>query len=435
MAYYGEIEIINKEGWKKLVRIEKALLRAGTGKMNDIQFPADKGNGIAPVHFQLVRDDDANQLRLFNLTHDPLVVQQKRNRKVNKIASYGTQTLHDEDLLLLENYTLRFQLQNEHSLVLYRQTEHIGMKLELPNQDLRYGKKIEGRLTVFNLGDAPNCQVEMDLKGIEERCFSIDPAPVLYPGADEGLSIRFFHLGDAPSAGEHTVEISVHAPKSYPGENVRICFSLSVQPRYHHQLSLRLLDSDKAKEEILEQKPEIEISLGQIPVESPEVGFEELSVGAIDEQTARAPEKTTIDLLNFEIEEAALPEELILPAPNNGQDAAHPQEILKVEPHQTGSARSVAGTPAVDEFPEEMPVEEAQSASEVEPLAEADEEEGWWSEESGPVQHQNADPFSGFGRQGRFNRKEDLRNIRVVKAEEVELPDQESVGDNGRKRS
>jgi hypothetical protein len=97
---------------------------------------------------------------------------------------------------------------------------------------------LEGKLVVKNLGNNEGSQFQIELKGLPQDCYLIDPFPRLYPGAQEEIRLRLFHHSTYPDAGRRTLYIIVTAPESYPGEEISIQQNIYVAPVFDQKLEL-----------------------------------------------------------------------------------------------------------------------------------------------------------------------------------------------------
>lgn len=230
MSYNGTVHVTDKTGWAKTFPLEKALTMIGSASFNDIVLPESHGGGVASVHIQLISSQPGKRgFRMVNLVSDPLEVSLSEARGRILVPAKGSRELTDGDGLKLGDFLLTFYLQSAHGISIEKRSENIGVTYEMPSLILKEERKLTGLLTVRNFGEEKRCQFEIDLEGLPSDCYQIDPAPLLYPGGEEKLQIRFFHLGVRPSAGDCPILIRVSAVGAYPTEEVLLPIVLNVE--------------------------------------------------------------------------------------------------------------------------------------------------------------------------------------------------------------
>lgn len=238
MAYYGTVKITDRLGWAKSYPLEKSLLMIGSGAGNDIVLPEEHGSGVAPLHVQVFRPQvESGTVRVVNLAPQGTAYR-RSNGESGGIGPGSSQDLADGDSLSLGEYSLLFTLQTQGGICRAARSEHLGLKLELPSRVLRAGARLAGQVTVTNYGDQRRCQFELELEGLPAGCYQIDPAPLLFPGAEEHLHIRIFHRGTSPAAGPRSFTLRACAPAAYPTEAVALAETLDVSPVYGYELSV-----------------------------------------------------------------------------------------------------------------------------------------------------------------------------------------------------
>ncbi|MBW6474117.1 MAG: FHA domain-containing protein [Anaerolineaceae bacterium] len=245
MTNYGTIQVVDRKGWSKSFPLEKALTMIGSAPFNDIVLSEAHGSGVAAVHLQLISTQTAKRgFRLINLVNEPLLLTLSNARGSLELQAKGSRELEDGDFVQLGDFRITFYLQTENGFSIEKSSENIGVKLEMPGVILRQGSKLTGLLTLKNFGTEKRSQFEIDLEGLPADCYQVDPAPLLYPGGEEKLQIRFFHLGNRPNAGESPIQIHVTAVDAYPKEKVILPVVLDIEPVY--QYSLGVFDSLEA---------------------------------------------------------------------------------------------------------------------------------------------------------------------------------------------
>ncbi|MCJ7625378.1 MAG: FHA domain-containing protein, partial [Anaerolineaceae bacterium] len=239
MGYFGSIRIINRLGWSRSIELKKALMLVGSAPSNDIVLLADYGSGVAPVHLQLICSDvNEGAFQIINLTGAETQIFNSQMVSRVSISPNSSQNVMDGDSIPLGDFNLVFELQTHQGISIERRSEHIGMKLEIPNLQLRPEGKLSGVLCVKNLGEQKRCQFEIDLEGLPVDCYQIAPAPLLFPGAQDELLIRFFHHGIRPEAGLRQVTLRASAVGAYPREEITLTLELEVFPVYQYSLQI-----------------------------------------------------------------------------------------------------------------------------------------------------------------------------------------------------
>lgn len=248
MVNYGSIQVIDRKGWSKSFPLQKALTMVGSATFNDVVISDEHGDGIAPVHFQLIRNQTSKQgFRIINLINEPLLIHLNNAEGSLQLPAKGSREINDGDMVHLGGCILTFYLQVDKGKSIEKRSENIGVKLEMPGVVLKKESKLTGLLTLKNFGSEKRSQFEIDVEGLPKDCYQVDPAPLLYPGGEEKLQIRFFHLGNHPVAGECPIQIHATAVNAYPQEKVIIPVVLDIEPVF--QYSVDIFDSlDAAKE-------------------------------------------------------------------------------------------------------------------------------------------------------------------------------------------
>ncbi len=286
MSNYGTINVKDQKGWSKSFPLDKALTLIGSAPLNDIVLSNEYGGGVASVHLQLISaKTGVNRFRLVNLVNDPIVIKLAHARGVDQIKSKGSHFLEDGDSITVGDFQLTFYLQSDNGIRIEKKSQNIGLRLEMPSINLRSNSKLTGLLTVTNYGPDKRCQFEVDIDGLPSDCYQIDPAPLLYPGGEEKLEIRFFHQLIRPQSGECPIQIHAYATNAYPTEEVIIPIVLDIEPVYKFSVDLHdSLDfTTKAKEitEVVAKIPVEKIKTDQIDtnhVETPKASIEEPEV-------------------------------------------------------------------------------------------------------------------------------------------------------------
>ncbi len=256
MVNYGSIQVIDRKGWTKSFPLQKALTMVGSATFNDVVISGEHGDGIAPVHFQLISNQTAKQgFRIINLINEPLMIFLNNAEGSLQLPAKGSREINDGDMVHLGGCILTFYLQVDNGLSIDKRSENIGVKLEMPGVVLKKGSKLTGLVTLKNFGSEKRSQFEIDVEGLPNDCYQVDPAPLLYPGGEEKLQIRFYHLGNHPVAGECPIQIHATAVNAYPQEKVIIPVVLDIEPVYEY--SVGIFDSLEAVEDQKLQKNQL----------------------------------------------------------------------------------------------------------------------------------------------------------------------------------
>lgn len=256
MSYNGTVHVIDKTGWAKTFPLEKALTMIGSASFNDIVLSENHGSGVASVHIQLISSQTGNRgFRLVNLVNEALEMTLSEARGRIAIPAKGSREIADGDALRLGDFQLTFYLQSAHGISIDKRSQNIGVTFEMPSLSLKEERKLIGLLTVKNFGEERRCQFEVDLEGLPSDCYQVDPAPLLYPGGEEKLQIRFFHLGVRPPAGDCPILIRVSAVGAYPTEEVLLPIVLNVEAVNRYRV------------EVLEDPTSIEVMTPTFPQE------------------------------------------------------------------------------------------------------------------------------------------------------------------------
>lgn len=237
-----KIEVIDKDGWRKAFSFEKTLFHIGSAAMNDLVLDARRGAGVAARHAQLIALPDSAGYRLVNLGDASIGVGESDNKSVS-LAPHNVTTIGNGSVLKMGDFTLIFHGETPISMAppTSSRSPHIGLRLSLPHTKLAPHQTLIGTLTLGNHGDRAGVQFDLELEGMESDCYRIEPAPLLSSGAESDVTIRFYHRGSKPPAGEHAISIHAIASQAYPGEEAAVTCLLHVQPFFKHTLRPALL--------------------------------------------------------------------------------------------------------------------------------------------------------------------------------------------------
>jgi hypothetical protein len=228
LSFYTEaamqITILEENGFKKQIEIDKAVTRIGSSPASDIQLRSAQ---ISPFHIQVLYTREApDRCKIINLATETTSL--LSNGQEIPLASYATAEALSGDELHLAGFRLRFELPLTSGTL---STSHkISASIALPEPILRPNASLLGRISIKNEGTNNSCQFHIEVSGFPEDCFQIDPVPLMYAGGQEDVNIRFFHRQTHPHAGFQSVTICITAPGSYPGEQASIQQGIYVAP-------------------------------------------------------------------------------------------------------------------------------------------------------------------------------------------------------------
>jgi hypothetical protein len=229
-----KLTILEENGFKKQFEIEKAVTRIGSASANDVQLRSDL---VSPFHLQILHTREApDRCKVVNLATEAATV--IRNGQEHSLSPYAADEISAGDELRLKGFRIQFELPMTSGVI--STSSQISAALILPEPVMRPNTTLVGRITLKNQGDQHSCQFQIEISGLPEDCYQIDPIPLMYPGAHEEVNIRFFHRKTYPHAGSQSVTLSVTAPDDYPGEQVSIQQGIYVMPVLEQ--SLLILD-------------------------------------------------------------------------------------------------------------------------------------------------------------------------------------------------
>lgn len=233
---HNQVQITDREGWTKVISLEKTILHIGADPYNDLVLDRARGGGVASRHAQLIFTPGAGY-QMVNLGDTPIITGP---------ADYDTLPPHSSMQILngkdvtIGDFILVFHLEGGLSGGLGpQQSQAIGLRLSLPRDFLIPDKPLEGAITVTNLGEKPGVQFKIEVEGIHPDTYDIGAAPVLFPNVSKAVPIRFRHQGrNAPQAGEYHLQIYASAQEAYPGEIATVTQTLHVAPFYDHAIRI-----------------------------------------------------------------------------------------------------------------------------------------------------------------------------------------------------
>lgn len=279
MAAFGRIRVTDREGWRREFPVTKRLIYIGSDPRNDVVLEASRGTGVAPRHLQIVfAQGDPPKCRVINLgSTDVLFASRSDGREGAAAAEGGVLSprsaldVDDGDGLTVGDFRLALEIappgswaveealggvpvgepvgaqaradapvavqQDRGAEISDRSSEVIGLKLYLRQTVLSPGRPVEGMITVHNMGDQPGVQFRLELEGLEQDCYEVGPAPILFPNAAKDVPLRLHHPQKPdPPAGKRRISIRALAPDAYPGQSAVVSQVLDIAPYYSHRL-------------------------------------------------------------------------------------------------------------------------------------------------------------------------------------------------------
>ncbi len=226
-----ELLIVEKSGWSKSIKTDRAVIRVGSAPSNDVQLQSPK---IAAVHIQILHSADTDSsCKVVNLAHE---ITARVSREIHRLPPFAAVDVRDGDEILFDNYSITFRLPLSANVM--QSARRIQAALSFADAVLQPKFATTGVLTIKNAGEHSACQFQVDIEGLSADCFQIDPIPLMYSGAQEEVRIRIFHRILYPPAGLQTIVLKVSAPESYPGEELIIRQGIYVTPVFKQALEL-----------------------------------------------------------------------------------------------------------------------------------------------------------------------------------------------------
>jgi hypothetical protein len=264
MDAQNQVEITDKDGWRKEFPLQKTLIHIGSDPRNDIVLETSRGAGIATRHLQLIAVPGSRGYRAINLGDRDISLGDSGNRFLLPRSAVD---IADGDCLRLGEFSLVFHVGEAGAVrpasVTAREavargvvgepagtgprreksSASIGMRLSLPQAALDPGSPLEGMITVRNLGNEPGVQFRLEVEGLDADCCEVGPGPILFPNVEKGVPLRLYHpRRSSLLAGRYQIHIHATAPEAYPGESVTISQEIQVLPFYSHALRLAAID-------------------------------------------------------------------------------------------------------------------------------------------------------------------------------------------------
>jgi hypothetical protein len=238
VSQQNSIEIVDKNGWRKIYPLpEKLIIHIGSDPKNDIVLAGEYGANVYPIHAQLVAAAEAGSgYHLVNLADADIALGPPGGQM---LAARSSVNVTDGQTFVLGEFTLVFHGEGGFfGGPVSSNSEHIGLRLTLPQAKLGPNQSLEGAVTVGNLSQLAGVQFELELEGLDDDCYDLEPGPLLSSGAEKDVLLRLYHRGTKPLAGDCRLTIRATAPRSYPGEQATVFQTIRVLPYYRHRVSL-----------------------------------------------------------------------------------------------------------------------------------------------------------------------------------------------------
>ena len=230
-----EIDIIDKDGWRKTCPIQKSIFHIGSNPANDIVLEMMHGAGVSARHAQFIALPDGSGYRMVNLGDSNILLSETRDTSV---PPHSVAAVNDGSTLKIGDFTLIFHGEAIAKTITPASIRdgNIGLRLRLPKTQLLANRTLTGAVIVSNQGDQSGVQFNLELEGLAGDCFSLEPAPILPSGSEAEVVFHFYHRGNKPLAGEHTITIRAIAPYAYPNEEATVTSTIQVQPHFRYSL-------------------------------------------------------------------------------------------------------------------------------------------------------------------------------------------------------
>jgi hypothetical protein len=253
------VEVVDKEGWRRVYPLQKAIVHIGAAAGNDIVLDPARGGGVAARHIQLIARAGGGQgYRLVNMGDSDILLGAASDRRITPRSFID---LGDGEQVRLGDFTLVFAggsfgagaviapsgagatLVGGGPVTATGSSGGIGLSLSMPRVQLAPHQSLDGSIMVRNMGDKAGAQFKLEIEGLEPDWFEIGPGPILFPGASKEVSLRLFHPGrPSPGAGEFRFVVRATAPSAYPGESATAVQVIQILPFYSH--SVRVIPPD-----------------------------------------------------------------------------------------------------------------------------------------------------------------------------------------------
>ncbi|MCC7360149.1 MAG: hypothetical protein IT317_11760 [Anaerolineales bacterium] len=239
------IEVTDKDGWKKTFPLEKAIIYVGSDPRNDIVLDATRGSGVARRHLQLISVTGGTGYRAINMGDSEVKYGPQGENTLNPRAFVE---LNPGEKVRLGDFVLSFQGEAPSTFDSAddgllsagdKRSRSIGLRLNLPSNQLGLDQPIDGTVTVRNWGTKTGVQFKLEVDGLDPACLEIGPGPLLFPNAEKEVAFRVHHPRAAkPPAGDYRLRIRASAPAAYPGESAIVTQVIQVLPYFSHKVRL-----------------------------------------------------------------------------------------------------------------------------------------------------------------------------------------------------
>jgi hypothetical protein len=238
------LEVTDKEGWKKVFALEKAIIYVGSDPRNDVVLDPTRGSGVSRRHLQLIQVSGGGGYRLINMGEADVRL---GARGETNLPPRAFMELNPGEKVTLGDFSLHFEgdvplsLADDGAGALpgAQRSRSIGLSLVLPQTQLGLDKPLEGTVVVRNWGAKTGAQFKLDVDGLDPRCLEIGPGPILFPNAEKEVYFRVHHPRAAkPAAGDYRLRIRATAPQAYPGEAAVVTQTIQLLPYYSHKVRL-----------------------------------------------------------------------------------------------------------------------------------------------------------------------------------------------------
>ncbi|MBX3054069.1 MAG: hypothetical protein KF753_21525 [Caldilineaceae bacterium] len=229
----NRVEVTDRDGWRKEYGLQQAILHIGSDPRNDIVLEGGRGAGIEARHAQLIATSGSRSYRLVNLSQLPIQVD-SGNRQ---LPPRGAMDVYDRDVVHIGEHTFRFVLSEGIS-------NSISVSLQFSDRTLAVDSRLEGVITVKNLGTVPGAQFKLEIEGLTPEWYALGPGPILFPGAQKDVLLHVRHAQQPGiPAGPRPVTVRAVAPDAYPGESATATQAIHIAPFYKHAIRLTLADA------------------------------------------------------------------------------------------------------------------------------------------------------------------------------------------------
>ncbi len=244
MNQHPRLEVVDGYGWRREYLLEKPIVSIGSGARNDVVLEQTHGEGVAPLHAQLILSTHGqpgaggSARRLVNVGDSAITLGESGDQT---LPPRSATELLDGTVFKLGDFKLVYhdgEVQASGGRGRTARSQHIGLSLSLPRTQLAVYETIQGVVTVRNLGEQGYAQFNLGLEGLDPDCYELEPGPVLPSGAEKEALLRLHHRGAKPLAGDHHIIIRASAPQAYPGDAAQVSQVIHVAPYYHYQLRI-----------------------------------------------------------------------------------------------------------------------------------------------------------------------------------------------------